>query len=157
MDAEQAGAAATEQQAFLIAQMRGMENLKPYEEERFQAQEIIKWWYNNNPQGSKDLAFGIIPDNSPLVPMFNQCKDKEKIGNYTVALLENIFGNTIIMVLNNQSKQYSLAMCQPTPQNDNDLELNTFYGEKNGVLSLYYFKGKTSVKKRLNLISKKVY
>ena len=157
MDAEQAGAGATEQQAFLISQMNGMENLKPYEEERFQAQELIKWWYNNNPQGSKDLAFGIIPDNSPLIPMFSQCKDKEKIGNYTVALLENIFGNTIIMVLNNQSKQYSLAMCQPTPQSDKDLELNTFYGEKNGILSLYYFKGKTSVKKRLNLISKRLY
>ena len=89
--------------------------------------------------------------------MFSQCKDKEKIGNYTVALLENIFGNTIIMVLNNQSKQYSLAMCQPTPQSDKDLELNTFYGEKNDILSLYYFKGKTSVKKRLNLISKRLY
>ena len=157
MDAEQAGATATEQQAFLIAQLKGMENLKPYEEERFQAQELIKWWYNNNPQGSKDLAFGIIPNDSPLIPMFSECKDKEKIGNYTVALLEKVFGNTIIMILNNQSNQYSLAMCQPTPQSDKDLELNTFYGEKNGILSLYYFKGKTSVKKRLNLISKKLY
>jgi hypothetical protein len=77
--------------------------------------------------------------------------------NYTVAMLEDVFNNTIVVVLNNQTKQYSLAMCQPTPSSDKDLELNTFYGEKGNILALYYFKGKTSVKKRINLLSKKIY
>ena len=157
MDAEQAGAGDTEQQAYLISQLNQIDYLKPYEAERFMAQDLIQWWYKNNPANSKDVAFGIIPDNSPLIEMFNNSKDREKVGNYTVALLENVFGNTIIVVRNNGSKQYSLAMCQPTPKSDKDLELNTFYGEKGNILALYYFKGKTSVKKRLNLMSKKLY
>ena len=157
MDAEQAGAGDTEQQAYLISQLNQIDYLKPYEAERFMAQDLIQWWYKNNPANSKDVAFGIIPDNSPLIEMFNNSKDREKVGNYTVALLENVFGNTIIVVRNNGSKQYSLAMCQPTPKSDKDLELNTVYGEKGNILALYYFKGKTPVKRRLNLMSKKLY
>ncbi len=157
MDAEQAGATATEQQKYLIDALSAMENLKPYEQERFQIQELIQWWYKNNPKNAKEVSFGIIPDSSPVINLFNQSKDREKVGNYTVAMLENIFNNTIVVVLNNQTKQYSLAMCQPTPSSDKDLELNTFYGEKGNILALYYFKGKTSVKKRINLLSKKIY
>lgn len=157
MDAEQAGAGATEQQAFLISQLGGLEFLKPYEEERFMAQNLIQWWYKNNPANSKDVAFGLIPDNSPIIDLFNKSKDKEKVGNYTVAMIEKVFGNTIIVVRNNQTKDYALAMCQATPKSPNDLELNTFYGEKGNILALYYFKGKSSVKKRLNLASKKMY
>ena len=157
MDAEQAGAGATEQQAYLIGQLDQIDYLKPYEAERFMAQDLIQWWYKNNPANSKDVAFGLIPQNSPIIDLFSKSKDKEKVGNFTVALLEHVFGNTIIVVLNNESKQYSLAMCQATPKSDKDLELNTFYGEKGNILALYYFKGKTSVKKRLNLMSKKLY
>ena len=157
MDAEQAGAGATEQQAYLISQLNNIDFLKPYEAERFMAQDLIQWWYKNNPANSKDVAFGIIPQNSPLIDLFNNSKDKEKVGNYTVALIENLFGNTIIVVRNNQTKEHALAMCQATPKNSNDLELNTFYGEKGNILALYYYKGKSSLKKRLNLASKKLY
>lgn len=157
MDAEQAGAGATEQQAYLISQLNNIDFLKPYEAERFMAQDLIQWWYKNNPANSKDVAFGIIPQNSPLIDLFNNSKDKEKVGNYTVALIENVFGNTIIVVRNNQTKEHALAMCQATPKNSNDLELNTFYREKGNILALYYYKGKSSLKKRLNLASKKLY
>jgi hypothetical protein len=37
------------------------------------------------------------------------------------------------------------------------LELSTFYGEKGNILVLYYFKGKNTLKKRLNLSSKRLY
>jgi hypothetical protein len=157
MDAEQAGAGATEQQAYLIGRLNSIDYLKPYEAERFMVQEVIKWWYTNNPANSKDVAFGIIPANSPIIDMFNKCTDRERVGNYTVALLEKIFGNTMIIVRNNENGQHSLAMCQPTPLNDKDLELSTFYGEKGNILVLYYFKGKNTLKKRLNLSSKRLY
>lgn len=157
MDSAQGGMMATPQQTYLIRAMAAQENLKPFEEERFMAQELIKWWYSNNPQNAKNIAFGIIPDNSPLLTLFNQDKNKERVGNYTVALLENIFNNTIIIVRNNENGQHSLAMCQPAPQNDKDLELSTFYGEKGNILVLYYFKGKNTLKKRLNLSSKRLY
>lgn len=157
MDSAQGGMMATPQQTYLIRALASRENLKPYEETRFHAQELIQWWYKNNPQGSKSIAFGIIPDNSPLIEMANKGKDKEKVGNYTVTMLNNICNNTIVVVRNNQTGDYSLAMCQPVPQKSNDLELNTFYGEKGNILALYYFKGKSSIKKRLNLASKKLY
>lgn len=157
MDSAQGGMMATPQQTYLIRAMAAKENLKPFEEERFMAQELIKWWYSNNPQNAKNIAFGIIPENSPLLTLFNQDKNKERVGNYTVALLEKIFNNTIIIVRNNENGQHSLAMCQPTPQNDKDLELSTFYGEKGNILVLYYFKGKNTLKKRLNLSSKRLY
>lgn len=157
MDSAQGGMMATPQQTYLIKAMAAKENLKPFEEERFMAQELIKWWYSNNPQNAKNISFGIIPDNSPLITLFSRDKNKERVGNYTVALLENIFENTIIIVRNNENGQHSLAMCQPTPKNNKDLELNTFYGEKGNILVLYYFKGKNTLKKRLNLSSKKLY
>jgi hypothetical protein len=43
MDAEQAGAGATEQQAYLISQLNNIDFLKPYEAERFMAQDLIQW------------------------------------------------------------------------------------------------------------------
>ncbi|MBQ8646171.1 MAG: hypothetical protein IJ476_07365 [Bacteroidales bacterium] len=157
MDSAQGGIMATPQQTYLVRALAGREDLKPFEQERFHAQELIQWWYKNNPQGAKSISFGIIPDNSPLIELAEKGKDKEKVGNYTVTMLQNVCSNTIVVVRNNESGQYSLAMCQPTPENDNELELNTFYGEKGNILALYYFKGKSSIKKRLNLASKKLY
>lgn len=157
MDSAQGGMMATPQQTYLIKAMAAKENLKPFEKERFHTQELIKWWYDNNPQGAKNIAFGIVPDNSPLIEMANKGKDKERVGNYTVTMLQNVCNNTIVVVRNHENGQYSIAMCQPMPQNDKELELNTFYGEKGNILALYYFKGKSSIKKRLNLSSKRLY
>lgn len=157
MDSAQGGVMATPQQTYLIRAMAAKGNLKPFDKERFQAQELITWWYGNNPQGAKNIAFGIIPENSPLIELANNGKDKERVGNYTVTMLQKVCNNTIVVVRNHENGQYSIAMCQPTPQNDKELELNTFYGEKGNILALYYFKGKSSIKKRLNLSSKRLY
>jgi hypothetical protein len=43
------------------------------------------------------------------------------------------------------------------PEKDGDIELGSFYGEKGNTLVLYYYKGKSSIKKRLNLGSKRMY
>ena len=42
-------------------------------------------------------------------------------------------------------------------EKDGDIELGSFYGEKGNTLVLYYYKGKSSIKKRLNLGSKRMY
>lgn len=157
MDIAQGGAMATPEQTYLIKAMASREDLKPYDANRFQIQELIQWWYANNPEGSKNISFGMIPQNSPLIEMANAGKEKERIGNYTVTMLNNVCNNTIIVVKDNQRGEYSLAMCQQTPKDKNSLELNTFYGEKGNIMALYYYKGKTPFKKRLNLASKKLY
>ena len=156
MESAQSGLMANPQQAYLLRQLKGMETLKPYDKELFRTRETIQWWYENNPQNAGNLQFGIIPDNSELATRFKEYKEKETVGQYVVSMFD-ICHNTVVVVYNKADKVYSLALCQPVPQNDKDLELNTFYGEKGNTLVLYYYQGKNAIKKRLNLGSKRMY
>lgn len=156
MDSAQGGMMATPQQTYLLRHLRANENLKPYDKEMFRTQKTIEWWYENNPQNAGNLQFGIIPAESELARKFTENKGKEKVGQYTVAMFD-ICHNTVVVVYNREDQRYSLALCQPVPQGKNSLELNTFYGEKGNTLVLYYYKGKTPIKKRLNLGSKRMY
>jgi hypothetical protein len=51
----------------------------------------------------------------------------------------------------------TLELLPSTPVNKTDVELGSFYGEKGNTLVLYFYKGKESIKKRLNLGSKRYY
>ena len=156
MESAQSGLMANPQQAYLLRALAKMENLKPYDKELFRTQETIQWWYENNPQNSGNMQFGIIPDNSELAENFKAYKEKEEVGQYTVAMFD-ICHNTVVVVYNKEDKKYSLALCQKIPVEKNDVELGSFYGEKGNTLVLYYYKGKSSIKKRLNLGSKRMY
>ena len=156
METVQGGLMANPQQTYLMRQLASSENLKPYDKELFRTEETINWWYENNPANSGNLQFGVVPDNSELVQKFKQNKSKEEVGQYTVAMFD-IMHNTVVVVYNKADKKYSLAVCQKMPVEKNDIELNTFYGEKGNTLVLYYYKGKTSIKKRLNLGSKRMF
>lgn len=156
MDSAQGGAMATPQQKYLMQQLRSTEIVKPYDKELFHTQEIIEWWYENNPQNSGNLQFGGISETSELATLFNNSKNKEEVGIYTVAMFD-ICNNTVVIVYNKEDKRHSLAICQKLPTKKDELELNSFYGEKGNTLVLYYFKGKNSIKKRLNLGSKRLY
>ena len=156
METVQGGLMANSQLISLMRQLAGMNNLKPYDKELFRTEETINWWYENNPENTGNLQFGIIPDNSELVNEFKQSKGKEEVGQYTVAMFD-IMNNTVVTVYNKADKKYSLAVCQKLPVEKDDMELNTFYGEKGNTLVLYYYKGKTPIKKRLNLGSKRMY
>ena len=156
MESAQSGLMGNREQIYLLRQLKGMENLKPYDKELFRTQETIQWWYENNPQNAGNLQFGIIPHNAELVQHFNGNKGKENVGQYTVAMFD-ICHNTVVVVHNRADNVYSLALCQPIPQSSKGLELNTFYGEKGNTLVLYYYQGKNAIKKRLNLGSKRMY
>ena len=156
MESAQSGLMANPEQTWLLRQLKQTSNLKPYDKEMFRTQETIEWWYENNPQNAGNLQFGIIPDNSELVQKFKEYSEKEEVGQYTVAMFD-ILKNTVVMVYNKADKKYSLALCQRVPEKDGDIELGSFYGEKGNTLVLYYYKGKSSIKKRLNLGSKRMY
>lgn len=156
MESAQSGLMANAEQTYLLRKLKQTSNLKPYNKELFRTQETIEWWYENNPQNAGNLQFGVIPDNSELVQKFKEYSDKEQVGQYTVAMFD-ILNNTVVVVYNKADKKYSLALCQTTPQTATDTELSSFYGEKGNTLVLYYYKGKTSIKKRLNLGSKRMY
>ena len=156
MESAQSGLMANPEQTWLLRQLKQTSNLKPYDKEMFRTQETIEWWYENNPQNAGNLQFGIIPDNSELVQKFKEHSEKEEVGQYTVAMFD-ILKNTVVMVYNKADKKYSLALCQRVPEKDGDIELGSYYGEKGNTLVLYYYKGKSSIKKRLNLGSKRMY
>jgi hypothetical protein len=156
MESAQSGLMANPEQTWLLRQLKQTSNLKPYDKEMFRTQETIEWWYENNPQNAGNLQFGIIHDNSELVQKFKEYSEKEEVGQYTVAMFD-ILKNTVVMVYNKADKKYSLALCLRMPEKDGDIELGSFYGEKGNTLVLYYYKGKSSIKKRLNLGSKRMY
>lgn len=156
MDSAQGGMMATPQTTWLFKHLRANQNLKAFDKSLFLTQQTIEWWYENNPQNSGTLQFGIIPEDSELVNRFKEYKEKENVGQYTVAMFD-ICHNTVVVVYNKADKKYSLALCQATPVNKTDLELGSFYGEKGNTLVLYFYKGKESIKKRLNLGSKRYY
>lgn len=156
MESAQSGLMANPEQTYLLRKLKQINNLKPYNKELFRTQETIEWWYENNPQNAGNLQFGVIPDESELVHKFKEYSDKEQVGQYTVAMFD-IMHNTVVVVYNKADKKYSLALCQKVPQSQTDVELSSFYGEKGNTLVLYYYKGKTSIKKRLNLGSKRMY
>ena len=156
MESAQSGLMANPEQTYLLRKLKQTSNLKPYNKELFRTQETIEWWYENNPQNAGNLQFGVIPDDSELVHKFKEYSDKEQVGQYTVAMFD-IMNNTVVVVYNKADKKFSLALCQTMPQAENDTELSSFYGEKGNTLVLYYYKGKTPIKKRLNLGSKRMY
>ncbi len=156
MDSAQGGMMATPQTTYLFKHLRVNQNLKPYRKDLFLTQESIEWWYANNPQNAGNLQFGVIPEDSELVGRFKEYKGKESVGQYTVAMFD-ICHTTAVVVYNKADKKYSLALCQPVPVNKSDIELGSFYGEKGNTLVLYFYKGKETIKRRLNLGSKRYY
>ena len=156
MDSAQGGMMATPQTTWLFKHLRTNQNLKPFDKSLFLTQQTIEWWYENNPKNAGNLQFGVIPEESELVNRFKEYKEKENVGQYTVAMFD-ICHNTVVVVYNKADKKYSLALCQTTPVNKTDLELGSFYGEKGNTLVLYFYKGKETIKKRLNLGSKRYY
>ncbi|MDO4736901.1 MAG: hypothetical protein Q4B21_07815, partial [Bacteroidia bacterium] len=156
MDSAAGGAMATPQMTWLLRHFGKNENLKPYNKELFRTQESIEWWYESNPQGAGNIQFGIIPDNSEMAERFKSSKGRERVGNYEVAMFD-IANNTVVVVYNREESKYSLALCQKIPANKEELELGSFYGEKGNTLVLYFYKGNNSIKKRLNLASKRYY
>ena len=156
MDSAQGGMMATPQTTWLMRHLRANHNLKPFDKSLFLTQQTIEWWYENNPKNAGNLQFGVIPEESELVNRFKEYKEKENVGQYTVAMFD-ICHNTVVVVYNKADKKYSLALCQPIPMNNTSLELGSFYGEKGNTLVLYFYKGKETIKKRLNLGSKRYY
>ena len=156
MDSAQGGMMATPQTTWLFKHLRANQNLKPFDKSLFLTQQTIEWWYENNPKNAGNMQFGVIPEESELVNRFKEYKEKEEVGQYTVAMFD-ICHNTVVVVYNKADMKYSLALCQTTPVNNTDLELGSFYGEKGNTLVLYFYKGKETIKKRLNLGSKRYY
>lgn len=120
--------------------------------------EAIAWWLDNNPKAATSaskLLFGQLPEECSIVEAFKKNRNKETSGKYTAALFD-IRGYTVVCVRNGAG-EYSLVWCEPKCKDrSRDKYLNTIYFEKGATLCLYYYKGRTTFKYRINLANKSI-
>lgn len=121
----------------------------------------IDWWLSKNPDAAtraSRLTFGALDEESSLVSGFKSApkKNKDSSKAFNVALF-NIRDYTVIVAYSKTYKNYLLVWCEPVCQNKNrDKLLNTIYFEDDNTLDLFYYKGKTTFKYRINLASKAI-
>ena len=120
--------------------------------------EAIAWWLENNSKAASSaskLLFGQLPEECSIVEAFKKDRNKERSGNYTAALFD-IRGYTVVCEQNGAG-EYALVWCEPKCKDrSRDKYLNTIYFEKGSTLCLYYYKGRTTFKYRINLASKSI-
>ncbi len=156
MDISQGGAYSTPQMSYLIKYIGEKPSFKPVSKEKALTDEAIEWWYNENKKGTGTLAFGILPFDHPIVKAYMTAKDKEKGSKWDIAFFD-IRENTVVVAYDKTKNQYSLIWCEPAPKNTKtDKFLNTVYFENDSLIALFYYKGNTTSKKRINLISKSI-
>lgn len=121
----------------------------------------IAWWITRNPTAETKatrLTFGALDEESSLVEGYKKCssRDKDSSSNFTAALF-NIRGYTVIVAYSKTMKNYILVWCETECENKNrDKLLNTIYFEDANTLDLFYYKGKTTFKVRVNLATRAV-
>ena len=120
--------------------------------------EAIAWWLEHNPKAASSaskLFFGQLPEECSIVESFKKNRNKETSGKYTAALFD-IRGYTVVCERNG-SGEYALVWCEPKCKDrSRDKYLNTIYFEKGATLCLYYYKGRTTFKYRINLANKTI-
>ena len=121
----------------------------------------IEWWLTKNPTAqtkASKINFGALDAGSSLVEGFKNCRsrDKDSSKKFTAALF-NIRDYTVIVAYSKTYGDYLLVWCEPVCVNKNrDQLLNTIYFEDDNTLDLFYYKGKTTFKYRINLASKAI-
>lgn len=156
MDSSQGGALSTPQMSYLIGCFGNKEYFRPFSKDKLMIDTAIEWWYSNNKATARTLAFGVIPNDNPMVEAFKKAKYKERDNRWEVALFD-IRENTVVLSYDRVNKQYSLVWSEPIAKDKKrDQLLNSIYFERNAALVLYYYKGNTTYKKRVNLASKAI-
>ena len=118
--------------------------------------EAIAWWLANNPAAATSaskLTFGQLPEDCSIVSTFRQ-QNRETGAGYSAALFD-IRGYTVVCA--SHHGEWMLVWCEPKCKDrSRDRYLNTIYFEKGATLCLYYYKGRTTFKYRINLASKSI-
>lgn len=146
----------TKEMTYLLNMLKVKEFLVPISKADIMTDQAIKWWKDTNKPKAKKLEFGLVAQESSLVEAFRAQKEFETNSGYKTALFD-IRDNTVIVAYQKSSKQYILVWCEPVCQNKKrDQLLNTIYFENANTLVLYYYKGRTTFKVRVNLATKQI-
>lgn len=148
------GGLVTAEQLYLNAALKDNSGLVQIAQEDAWTDEAISWWLDKNPKAlttASSISFGVLKEDCGIVKEFKK-QAKESSGGYSAALFD-IRGYTVVCSRN--AGQYSLVWCEPAAKNKKtDRLLSSIYFEKGATLCLFYYKGKTTFKYRVNLSNK---
>lgn len=147
--------------AWLLNRINGDPRFVPIAKADALTDDSIAWWLEKNPTAETKatrLNFGALDEESSLVAGFKaaRSRDKDSSRSFTAALFD-IRDYTVIVAYSKTYKNYILVWCEPVCKNKNrDKLLNSIYFEDDSSLALFYYKGKTTFKNRINLASRAI-
>lgn len=144
-------------QLFLLQDMTRNSHLTQISEEDALSDDAIQWWLNKNPKAmtsATSLNFGNLAPECSMIKAYAKAT-KENSAQYSCAIID-FRGYTMIVSYSKGAKNHSLVWAEPECINrETDRFLSDIYFESNGTtLVLFYYKGKTTFKYRINLASK---
>lgn len=147
--------------AWLLNRINSDSRLAPIAKADALTDDSIAWWLEKNPDAetkASRLNFGALDEESSLVAGFKtaRSRDKDSSKSFTAAMFD-IRDYTVIVAYSKTYKNYILVWCEPVCVNKNrDKLLNNIYFEDDNSLALFYYKGKTTFKNRINLASRTI-
>lgn len=132
--------------------------LQEIAQEDLLSDEYVKWWRDSNPAAltnAKSIEFGQISDDCSIAAAFDKAK-KARRGSFEAAVVD-VRGYTEVVVRNTKSNSSLLVWVEPQCVNrKTDRFLSSVYFENDNTLVLFYYKGKSTFKYRINLVARTV-
>ena len=150
-----------QEHAYLLNRINSDSRLVPIAKADALTDDSIAWWLDKNPAAETNasrLNFGALDEESSLVAGFKaaRSRDKDSSKSFTAAMFD-IRDYTVIVAYSKTYKNYILVWCEPVCVNKNrDKLLNNIYFEDDTSLALFYYKGKTTFKNRINLATRAI-
>lgn len=119
----------------------------------------VSWWFRHNREAqtkATSLAIGTVPERSSLVQGFKASDASDENAGWKAAVYE-IRGYTVVVAYSKTTGSYSLVWAEPECRNKaTDRYLRNIYFESSNTVALFFTKGKTTFKYRINLASKSI-
>ncbi len=135
---------------YLLSYFSTHPDLAPVNRSRDYTKELLHWWYDNNPQGSTAIKFGVLPSDSSIITSFQRSQDKQSIGNFTVSLLD-IIDTHVFCVYNKSTRKHYIVWCEPKYKNNTEPVLNGFVLNDENLLEINYTNGNDTITECINL------
>ena len=141
--------------SWLVARLRENPSLIQISKADILTDDSIQWWLQKNPKAQTSatkLTFGKLDPESSIVEVCKKAR-KEK-GSGRSAAIFDIRGYTLICTVS--GGEYTLVWCEPVCTNRNTQPyIRSIYFDSDGTtLNLFYYKGKTTFKKKISLPSR---
>ena len=143
---------------YLDSLLRSDSRLLEISQEDMKTDSYISWWLESNPDALKKartIEFGGVSDDCSIYTAFKKAKKSEK-GKLQAAVCD-VRGYTVVVVRNTKAKSNLLVWAEPQCKNKKtDRFLSSVYFENANSLVLFFYKGKSTFKYRINLANRTI-